>query len=58
MKAYKAAPEQNKGSVADVSAFLRLAVTGRLSSPDMYEVMRIMGKERVAGRLSAFAGKL
>ena len=58
MKAYKAAPEQYKGSVADVSAFLRLAVTGRLSSPDMYEVMRIMGKERVAGRLSAFAGKL
>lgn len=58
MKAYKAAPEQYKGSVADVSAFLRLAVTGRLSSPDMYEVMRVMGRDRVAGRLSAFAGKL
>ncbi len=58
MKAYKAAPENFKGSVADVSSFIRLAVTGRLNSPDMYEVMRILGKERSAKRLKALADTL
>ncbi len=55
MKAYKAEPEQFKGSVADVSSFIRLAVTGRLNSPDMYEVMQILGEQRVRARLKAFA---
>lgn len=55
MKAYKADPAAFKGSVADVSSYLRLAVTGRLSSPDMYEVMQILGKERVVTRIKNFA---
>ena len=58
MKAYKANPEGFKGNVADVSSFIRLAVTGRLNSPDMYEVMRILGKERAVKRLRAFAETL
>ncbi len=55
MKEYKASPESFKGSVADVSAFLRLAVTGRKNSPDMYEVMKVLGADRVKARLTAFA---
>ena len=55
MKAYKADPSAFKGSVADVSSYLRLALTGRLSSPDMYEVMQIFGQERVKARLEKFA---
>ncbi|MBQ9709546.1 MAG: glutamate--tRNA ligase, partial [Clostridia bacterium] len=47
MKEYKANPENYAGSVADVSGFLRLAVTGKNSSPDMYAVMSILGKEKV-----------
>ncbi len=58
MKAYKASPESFKGNVADVSSFIRLSVTGRLNSPDMYEVMKILGKDRVVKRLKAFAEKL
>ncbi len=58
MKAYKTSPESYKGSIADVSSFIRLAVTGRLASPDLYEVMRILGKERTVGRLVAFASTL
>ena len=58
MKAYKASPESFKGSVADVSSFIRLAVTGRLSSPDMYEVMKILGRERIVKRLTDFASSL
>ncbi len=55
MKAYKADPSAYKGSVADVSSFIRLAVTGRLNSPDMYEVMQILGKDRVIARIKSFA---
>ncbi len=52
MKQYKANPEAFKGSVADVSMFLRVAVTGRMNSPDLYEVMQILGKERVLARVA------
>lgn len=51
MKAYKADPDSFKGNVGDVSMFLRIAVTGKLVSPDMYEVMRILGRERVCERI-------
>ncbi|MBR4951091.1 MAG: glutamate--tRNA ligase [Clostridia bacterium] len=56
MKAYKANPELYKGSVADVSMFLRIAVTGRMNSPDLYEVMQILGAERVLGRVAEIIG--
>ncbi len=51
MKAYKQAPEAYPGSVADVSAVLRLAIAGRPQSPDLCEVMRVMGPARVRARL-------
>lgn len=50
-KQYKANPDAYKGHVGDVSMILRVAVTGRQNSPDMYEVMRILGKEKVTARL-------
>lgn len=58
MKAYRAAPEQYPGNVADVSMFLRIAVTGKQNSPDMYEVMRVLGAERVRARIAAMIEKL
>ena len=54
MKAYKADPSAFKGSVADISGFLRLAVTGKLNAPDLYTVMQLLGQERVFARLDAF----
>ena len=51
MKAYKAAPSAFPGTVADVSTFLRLAVTGKTNSPDLYTVMQILGKERSEERI-------
>ena len=56
MKAYKADPTAFKGSVADVSGFLRLAVTGKLNAPDLYTVMQLLGKDRVFARLNKFVG--
>ena len=52
MKQYKADPEAFKGSVADVSMFIRVAVTGRVNSPDLYEVMNVLGGEEVLRRVS------
>ena len=54
MKAYKANPSAFKGSVADVSGFLRLAVTGKLNAPDLYTVMQLLGRDRVFARLDKF----
>lgn len=54
VKEYKKAPEQYKGHVGDISTIVRIAVTGRRNTPDLYEIMRILGKERVIARLNAF----
>ncbi len=58
MKAYKENPAAFGGNVADISMFLRVAVTGRLNSPDMYAVMQILGYERVCARINAMLAKL
>ena len=51
MKEYKANPEAYRGSIADVSMFLRVAVTGKLNAPDLYTVMQILGKEETTCRI-------
>ena len=53
MKAYKADPTAFKGSVADVSMILRVAVTGKQNAPDLYTVMHILGRERTMARIDA-----
>jgi len=52
MKAYKAAPEQYKGSVADVAEILRILITGSPNSPDLWSILQIMGEEKMRARLS------
>lgn len=54
MKEYKQTPEKFAGSVADISSFIRVAVTGRLNSPDLYTVMNILGKDCVIRRINEF----
>lgn len=51
MKAYKADPDAFRGNVGDISMFLRVAVTGRMNSPDLYTVMQIIGEGRVRARV-------
>ena len=53
MKAYKADPTAFPGTVADVSTFIRQAVTGKTNSPDLYTVMQILGQERSKERINA-----
>ena len=58
MKAYKANPDAFPGTVADVSTFIRQAVTGKTNSPDLYTVMQILGYERTVSRIKAVIANL
>lgn len=58
MKAYKQSPESYAGSIADVSMFLRVAVTGKLNAPDLYTVMHILGKSNTVCRIESMIEKL
>jgi glutamyl-tRNA synthetase len=50
-KAYKLAPEKYKGQVGDIAKIFRVLLTGRTNTPDLYSIMKVMGKERVQKRL-------
>ncbi len=54
-KDYKANPEAYKGSVADVAEVLRIALTGRANTPDLWTVMQILGEEVSRKRLQKAA---
>ena len=50
-KLYKKEPEKYKGHVGDVASFVRIAITGRQNSPDLYEVIKILGRQRTSDRI-------
>lgn len=52
VKEYKKNPDAFKGHVGDVSTVIRLAVTGRRNTPDLYAIMSLLGEEKVKERLS------
>ena len=54
MKAYKANPENYKGNVSDVSMVLRVALTSKSMTPDLYDIMRLLGKDRMLERFQNF----
>ena len=58
MKAYKADPTAYPGTVADISTFIRVAVTGKTNSPDLYTVMQILGYDRTVQRIRNAIGTL
>ena len=51
MKEYKLNPDAYKGSVADVSTVIRVAVTTKSTTPDLYEILKLLGKERINKRI-------
>ena len=51
-KLYKANPEAYKGNTAKACEFIRIALTGRKNSPDLYEIMSILGNEEILDRLN------
>lgn len=51
MKAYKANPENFKGNVSDIAEAVRIAVTGRANTPDLWTIVHIMGEEQMTERI-------
>ena len=51
MKAYKANPEQFKGNVSDIAEIVRIAVTGRANTPDLWSIVHVMGEGQMKDRI-------
>ncbi len=58
VKEYKKNSEGYKGHAGDVSTVLRLAVTGRRNTPDLWAIMRLLGEQTVKERLNTAIQKL
>ena len=54
VKAYKQEPEKYKGHVGDISTVIRVALTTKQNTPDLYEIMQVLGKETVENRIKKF----
>lgn len=52
MKTYKANPEAYIGNIADASNIIRIALTGKTTTPDLYEIMKLLGKNEISNRFN------
>ena len=50
VKEFKENPGKYTAHVGDVSTVLRVALTSRTNTPDMYEIMKVLEKDKVAER--------
>lgn len=51
-KDYKADPDSFMGHAGDVAGVIRVAVTGRLNTPDLYSIMQTLGEDKVKERIN------
>ena len=51
MREYRENPDKYKGSIADFSTVVRVSLTSKSNTPDLYEIMRLLGKDRMYKRL-------
>lgn len=54
VKDYKDSPEDYKGHVGDVCELIRVSLTASLNTPDLYQIMKVMGNDRVLKRIEGF----
>ena len=53
-KDYKNNPDSYKGHVGDICEAIRVMITGRLKSPDLFSIMKILGKDRIIQRIKMY----
>jgi len=53
-KEYKKLPDLYKGHVGDICEILRVIVTGRTNSPDLFSILKILGKNKIKNRIELF----
>ena len=58
VKEFKENPGKYTAHVGDVSTVLRVALTSRTNTPDMYEIMRVLGKDKIEERFKKAIEKL
>ena len=51
LKDYKENPGNYKGSITDVATVIRVAITTKSQTPDLYEILHVLGKEEVVKRI-------
>ena len=52
MKEYKNNPDNYKGNVADISTVIRVSITTKSMTPDLYEILKLLGIDRIKKRIS------
>jgi glutamyl-tRNA synthetase len=56
-KDYKNNPDNYKGHVGDICEAIRVMITGRLKSPDLFSIMKILGKDRILHRIELYKNR-
>lgn len=51
LKSYKQEPEKYRGHIGDIAMIIRVALTKRKNTPDLYEMIQVMGLGRIKSRL-------
>ncbi len=57
VKEYKQNQEAYPGHVGDISTVLRVSLTGRQNTPDLYEIMQVLGTESIQKRVNRILEK-
>ena len=52
MKEYKENPDNYKGSIVDISMIIRIALTTKSMTPDLFEIMKLLGTDRIKNRIN------
>ena len=58
MKEYKKEPEKYIGSIADFSSIVRMAITNKKNTPDIYSIMQLLGREKTINRMKEAMSKV
>ena len=57
-KEYKKSPDEYKGHVGDICEALRVIITGRTKSPDLFSIMKILGTARINERINLYKNNI
>ncbi len=55
VKDYKENPDDYNGHVGDVCEFIRVAITSLTMTPDLYELLKLLGEDRIKNRFNKFS---
>lgn len=52
VKEYKENPSKYKGSIIDISMIIRVAITSKSMTPDLYEIMKLLGVDEIKNKIN------